>query len=48
MATEKIIKHPVTGKYTWYARCGASGGGFDSKTDAAVALRLHKIGCKVC
>lgn len=45
---EKVIKHPVTGKYTWYASCGASGGGFDSKSDAEIALRLHKVGCKKC
>lgn len=48
MAMEKIIQHPVTGKYTWYAKCGASGGGFGSKNEARVALGLHKVGCKSC
>lgn len=48
MADEKVIKHPVTGKYTWYAACGASHGGYSSKTEAETALRLHKVGCKKC
>lgn len=48
MAEEKIIQHPVTRKFTWYAKCGASDGGYDTRSEAATALRLHKIGCKTC
>lgn len=48
MADEKIIQHPVTGKFTWYAKCGASHSGYSTKSEAEVALRLHKVGCKVC
>jgi hypothetical protein len=44
----KVIKHPVHGTYTWYAACGASGGGFGDKKSAEVALRLHQVGCKKC
>lgn len=48
MAEEKIIQHPVTGKFTWYSKCGKSEGGFDSRNEARVALTLHKTGCKSC
>jgi len=42
-------QNPVTKKWNWYAKCGSSGpGGFDSKREAEISLRLHEVGCKNC
>lgn len=48
MGFSYVTQNPVSKKWQWTAACGKSGGGFDSKKEAEVALRLHEVGCKSC
>lgn len=49
MAESKVIKHPIDGKYYWYAACGKKDDtGYRTKREAEIALQAHEIGCKNC
>lgn len=40
--------HQSGDKFYFEAPCGVREGGFDTKKEAAIAERIHKIGCKKC